>query len=77
MTTKNRTCKSEVKDLLEMAIKECVLSPCGGIGPDGHTQEELDEAADAGHPIMDDDTIHRGQQIYLYLAEALVKLNRI
>jgi hypothetical protein len=47
----------------------CEDFPCGGIGPDGPMQGELDDAIESGHPIGRDDTYHRGQQIWINLNE--------
>jgi len=48
--------------------------PCGGIGKDGATQEELDAANDEQHFIDGDALYHTGQQIWL-LAERAITLN--
>ena len=47
-------------------IQDCVENmPCGGIGKDGPTQEELDEASKEGHPVDGDSMHHQGQQTWL------------
>lgn len=59
-------------DLLERireTMQLCEGFPCGGIGPAGPTQGDLDDAIKAGHPIGDDDTYHRAQQIWTNLNE--------
>jgi hypothetical protein len=48
--------------------------PCGGIGAEGPTQEELDAANEEGHPVEDDAVYHAGQQIWL-LAERASKVS--
>jgi len=55
-------------------IQNCAESmPSGGIGSEGPTQEELDAATQAGHPIEMDANFHNGQQIWL-LAEKAINL---
>lgn len=43
-------------------------SPCGGVGPDGPTQADLDASAMEGHSIQDDAILHTDQQAWLILS---------
>ena len=59
------------EELIRDTMKLCEEFPCGGIGEDGPTQSELDEALTEGHPFGDDDTYHRAQQIWINLKTLL------
>jgi hypothetical protein len=45
--------------------------PSGGIGKNGPTQEELDDALEEGRPIEMDACFHNGQQIWLLAEKAI------
>jgi len=49
--------------------------PMGGIGKDGPTQSELDEASGNYRPIENDSAFHIGQQVWLLAEDAKKILN--
>ena len=50
------------------AIELVINLPCGGIGPGGMAQEELDAEAEAGRHAGNDAMFDIGQRVYLVLA---------
>ncbi len=60
------------EDLIFAAINQLENMPCGGVGDDGMTQHELDDAVALGEVY--DATYHNAQQAYLFLREALDRL---
>lgn len=59
---------------IESAMESLTWASMGGVGPDGATQAELDEAAAKGQHFAGDSDYHAMQQAYLTLAEALEML---
>lgn len=57
------------EELILAAINQLENMPCGGVGDDGMTQQELDDAVALGE--VDDAMYHNAQQAYLFLREAL------
>lgn len=69
--------KIELLNLISETMALCEDFPCGGIGHDGATQDELTAAHEAGHPFGNDDTFHRGQQIWLNLNKLTQMVQRL
>lgn len=59
------------RELIEAAMHHLENMPCGGVGADGATYEELDAAASSGNSIECDAVYHNSQQAWLYLRQAL------
>ena len=58
---------NDALELIRETMQLCEYFPCGGVGESGPTQEELNEKIEAGRIFSDDDSFHRGQQIWLNL----------
>lgn len=57
-------------------IQDCVENmPCGGIGKNGPSQVELDDASKEGRPVEEDATYHQGQQSWLIAQRGLDMLS--
>jgi len=63
------------KDLILAAINQLENMPCGGVGDDGMTQEELDQAVEDRN--IEDAVYHNAQQAYLFLREAVGKFKNL
>lgn len=66
-----------ILDLLESIQYECENCSMGGVGKDGPTQKDLDDAIKKGHPIEHDSNYHSFQQIWLYAEKALKNINNL
>ena len=64
---------SAVKDI-KAAMEVLCDMPCGGIGGDGWTMEEIDAVEQTGHPAENDATYHQAQKAWLLLDRALSDL---
>ena len=56
---------SDLLDILLAIQGEAENLPCGGIGDNGATQDDLYAANELGRPVEDDAVYHNGQQIWL------------
>ena len=66
---------SDLLDIL-LSIQNGVENlPCGGIGPCGATQDELDESSELGKSFEDDAVYHSGQQIWLDAQRGIILLS--
>jgi len=63
--------KMKAIKLLIEAQTELENLPVGGIGADGASQDELDEASEQGQAFEDDAECHQGQQAWLKIQEAI------
>lgn len=63
---------NQLRELIRDAMTELENLPCGAIGSDGPTLDELDSHADAtGHCWEDDAVYHCGQRTWRILETAL------
>lgn len=54
-----------------LALDTIQQMPCGGIGPDGATKEEISEAHSRGDVVWGDAEYDVAQRVYLILADAM------
>ena len=74
----NNAVRVDSARLLLIEIKDnLMMLPCGGIGPDGATQEELDDVARKGRHYSDDAMYHVGQQAWLLAQQAMERLSEV
>ena len=66
---------SDLLDILLSIQGNAESLPCGGIGSDGATQAELDEANELGRPFENDAVYHTGQQIWLEAQRGIILLS--
>ena len=63
------------KEAIETAMYQATELPCGGIGPDGPSLEELREYVNQNGKPMEDDAVYQsGQEIYRLLEIALKEM---
>jgi len=67
--------QSDLLDILLSIQGNAESLPCGGIGSDGATQSELDEANELGRPFENDAVYHNGQQIWLEAQRGIILLS--
>lgn len=67
----------DISLLIDQAMKILKQMPSGGVGEDGATQKELNEAAENGRCFDGDANYHCAQQAFLYLAVAKDLLKEI
>lgn len=75
--TNNAVVRESIISLLLDAQSVIADLPMGGIGGDGPTQSDIDEAEESGRPIGDDACYHQGQKAWLILERAKALLTDI
>ena len=64
------TKQEKISELIIDAMAMLENLPCGGIGADGYTEEELDAFTDQGTFAEQDAVYHMGQEVWLMLEKA-------